>query len=245
MSRADSSDSAFRQLPLRFETRDVFSFDTLVTGSNELAVGIVRLAALAEGETQVYIWSPAAGGKSHLLQAACKLAAKNQRTVCYLPARQIIDQPVQILDDLEQLDLVCLDDIELMMQSVRWEEALFDLINRMRETGHCLLLAAASSPEALPVVLPDLRSRLSWGPVFQLHALSDADKRETLRIRARQRGLELPEKVADYLLRNYPRDLFGLFERLDRLDAASMAMQRRLTVPFVKSVLSKEEPGRE
>lgn len=240
MSRSDSFRSSFRQLPLRFETRDVFSFDTLVKGSNELAIGIVRQAALGAGEKQVYIWSPVSGGKTHLLQAACNLAASNQRSVCYLPAAQIIDQPVQSLDELEQLDLVCIDDIELMAQSAEWEEALFDLINRMRESGNSLLLAAASSPDALQISLADLRSRLAWGPVFQLHGLSDIDKRETLRIRARQRGLELPENVADYLLRNYPRDLFGLFERLDTLDVASMAMQRRLTVPFVKSVLSKE-----
>ncbi len=229
----------FNQLPLNFEVRDVFTFDTLVTGVNAVSAGIVQQCALGEGEKQVYIWSPPGGGKSHLLQAACNLAAKNQRTVCYLPAGQIINQPVQILDEIEQLDLVCLDDVDQLAQSRLWEEALFDLINRMREAGNSLLLAAAASPEAMQVQLPDLRSRLSWGPVFQLQALSDAEKHEALRLRANQRGLELPENVAEYLMRHYPRDLFGLFERLEVLDTASMAMQRKLTVPFVKSVLEK------
>ncbi len=229
----------FNQLPLNFEVRDVFTFDTLVTGVNTVSVGIIQQCALAEGEKQVYIWSPPAGGKSHLLQAACNLAAKNQRKVCYLPADQIIHQPVQILDGIEQLDLVCLDDVDQLAQSRLWEEALFDLINRMRETGNSLLLAAATSPDAMQVQLPDLRSRLAWGPVFQLQSLSDAEKYEALRLRANQRGLELPENVAEYLMRHYPRDLFGLFERLEVLDTASMAMQRKLTVPFVKSVLEK------
>lgn len=227
----------FRQLPLNFEVRDVFTFDTLVMGDNEISVGIAQQCALGEGEKQVYIWSSHGGGKSHLLQAACNLAAKKQRTVCYLPAGQIIDQPVQILEGIEQLDVVCLDDVELLAQSRNWEVALFDLINRMRESGNRLLLAAAAAPEALQVQLPDLRSRLSWGPVFQLQPLSDVDKYKALRIRAHQRGLELPENVAEYLMRHYPRDLFGLFERLEMLDTAAMAMQRRLTVPFVKSVL--------
>lgn len=229
----------FNQLPLNFEVRDVFTFDTLVTGVNAVSVGIIQQCALGEGEKQVYIWSPPASGKSHLLQAACNLAAKNQRKVCYLPAGQIINQPVQILDGIEQLDMVCLDDVDQLAQSQAWEEALFDLINRMRETGNSLLLAAATSPEAMQVQLPDLRSRLAWGPVFQLQSLSDAGKHEALRLRANQRGLELPENVAEYLMRHYPRDLFGLFERLEVLDTASMAMQRKLTVPFVKSVLEK------
>lgn len=227
----------FRQLPLNFEVRDVFTFDALVTGDNAISVGIVQQSALGKGEKQVYIWSSRGGGKSHLLQAACNLAAKNQRTVCYLPAEQIINQPVQIMDGIEHLDVVCLDDVELLAQSRTWEVALFDLINRMRETGNSLLLAAAAAPEALQVQLPDLRSRLSWGPVFQLQLLGDDDKYEALRIRALQRGLELPENVAEYLMRHYPRDLFGLFERLEMLDTAAMAMQRRLTIPFVKSVL--------
>lgn len=233
----------FRQLPLKFEVRDIFTFDTLVAGRNDVSVGIVQQCALGEGEKQIYIWSPQGGGKSHLLQAACNLAAKNQRTVCYLPAEQVIDQPVQILDDIEQVDVVCLDDVDQLIQSPAnsgaWEEALFDLINRMRETGNSLLLGAATSPEALQVQLPDLGSRLVWGPVFQLQPLSDADKHEALRKRANQRGLELPENVAEYLMRHYPRDLFGLFERLEKLDTAAMVMQRKLTIPFVKSVLEE------
>lgn len=239
MSPTQQTMPQFRQLPLKFEVRDAFTFDTLVTGVNAVPAGIVQQCALGEGEKQVYIWSPPGGGKSHLLQAACNLAAKNQRTVCYLPAHQIIDQPVQILDGVEQLDVVCLDDVDQLAQSRTWEEALFDLINRMRETGNSLLLAAATSPEAMNIQLPDLRSRLAWGPVFQLQPLSDAEKYDALRLRANQRGLELPENVAEYLIRHYPRDIFGLFERLDMLDTAAMAMQRKLTIPFVKSVLEK------
>ncbi|MDH3343487.1 MAG: DnaA regulatory inactivator Hda [Gammaproteobacteria bacterium] len=237
MSQPGNINKSFRQLPLYFGVRDIFSFDTLITGSNQVAIGIVQQCAMGDGEKQVYIWSPHSEGKSHLLQAACHQAAKNQRTVCYLPVAEIIDFSVQVLDELEQLDLVCLDGIELMAQLPEWEEALFDLINRMRESGNSLLLAASLSPEALAIKLPDLRSRLAWGPVFQLQSLSDAEKREALCIRAQQRGLEMPDNVAEYLIRHYPRDLFGLFERLDVLDEAAMAMQRRLTVPFVKSVL--------
>jgi len=100
-----------------------------------------------------------------------------------------------------------------------------------------LLLASAVAPDAMSIQLPDLRSRLTWGPVFNLHDLDDAAKLSALRQRAHQRGLELGEPVAEYLLRRYPRDLSSLFEKLDQLDVASMALQRRLTIPLVKSVL--------
>ena len=91
------------------------------------------------------------------------------------------------------------------------------------------------------MILPDLRSRLGWGPVFHLRELDDEDKIKAMQKRADQSGLEMADNVANYLLTHYPRDLFDLFERLDHLDRASMAMQRRLTIPFVKSVLEADD----
>ena len=173
------------------------------------------------------------------LQAACNQASLSQQSVCYLPAAEIITASGLVFDGLEQLDLVCIDDIHLFMQQDAWEEALFDLINRMRESGKRLLFASAQPLEALVINLPDLRSRLAWGPVFQLIELDDEDKIMALRVRSEQYGLELAENVGRYLLSHYPRNLFELFERLDRLDRASMAMQRKLTIPFIKSVLQQ------
>jgi DnaA family protein len=232
--------SVFRQLPLSFEPREVFSFSSYISGDNEIAVATLRQCAISGtgAEKQLYLWSGETLGKSHLLQAACNLAAKQQAAVCYLPAAEIIDQPVQLLDDLEQLDLLCIDDIQLFAGNAAWEEALFNLINRIRGSDCKLLMSASLAPEKLPVRLPDLRSRLVWGPVFQLRELGDSQKREALTLRAQMRGLELPENVADYLLRHYPRDLFGLFERLEKLDTAAMALQRKLTIPFIKTVFS-------
>lgn len=231
--------SVYRQLPLRFEPREVFSFGSYVAGENALALAMVEQLAAADGEKQLYLWSSGAQGKSHLLQAACIQAAKAGAAVCYLPVAEIIHQPVALFEGLEQLELLCLDDVQLLAGHAQWEEALFDLINRIRASDCRLLLSATQAPEKLAVRLPDLGSRLVWGPVIQLHALNDADKRKALQTRARLSGLELPENVADYLLRHYPRDLFGLFERLEKLDTAAMALQRKLTIPFVKSVLDQ------
>jgi len=228
------------QLPLGFEAGELFTFDSFVAGSNSVAAGLAQQMAQGKGETQLYFWGEAGLGKSHLLQASCNLAAKNQHTVCYLTQAEILGQSADIFDGLEQIELVCLDDIDTWLVDEMWETALFDLINRVRENHSCLMLASAHSPDENFVKLPDLRSRLSWGPVFHLQNLSDKEKYLALSFRARQSGLELPENVADYLMQRYPRDMFGLFERLAVLDKASMAMQRRLTIPLVKSVFIEE-----
>ena len=228
---------SYQQLPLSFEPRERYTFDAFVPGPNQLAVDLVRQLAGGGGERQMLIWGEAGSGKSHLLQAACNLASRSRRTVCYLPALEIADASPLVLDGLEQLELVCVDDIDALLKSRVWEEALFDLINRIRDAGKSLLLASGRSPERCKTTLADLRSRLSWGPVFHLRELSDEGKMSAMQKRADQSGLEMPDNVARYLLTHYPRDLFDLFERLELLDQASMAMQRRLTIPFVKSVL--------
>jgi len=60
-----------------------------------------------------------------------------------------------------------------------------------------------------------------------------------LKLRARHRGLELPEETAQYLLRRLPRDMATLYDWLDLLDVAALAAKRRLTVPFVREVLAR------
>ncbi len=227
------------QLPLGFEPGELFTFESFVAGNNSVATGLAQQTALGKGEKQLYFWGDSGLGKSHLLQASCNLAAKNQQTVCYLTQAEIKNQSADMFDGLEQIELICLDDIETWLMDETWEVALFDLINRVRENNNRLMLASVHPPDELPIKLPDLRSRLSWGPVFQLQGLSDKEKYQALRYRAKQSGLELPENVADYLMQRYPRDMFGLFERLAVLDKASMAMQRRLTIPLVKSVFGE------
>lgn len=228
------------QLPLGFEPGELYTFDSLVTGENAVAAALAQQTALGTAEKQMYFWGESGLGKSHLLQACCNLAAKNQRTVCYLTQAEISGQSTDMFDGLEQISLICLDDIETWLIDDTWETALFNLINRVRENNNCLMMASAHPPEEAFVRLPDLRSRLSWGPVFQLRSLADKDKFQALRYRANQNGLELPENVADYLMQRYPRDMFGLFERLAVLDKAAMATQRKLTIPLVKSVFAEE-----
>jgi DnaA family protein len=114
---------------------------------------------------------------------------------------------------------------------------MFNLFNRVQGAGHALVFAGFDKPAACGITLPDLVTRLAAGPVFTLQALDEQAVQAALQLRARGRGLELPDETAQFLLRRLPRDLTSVFDLLDRLDQASMVEQRRLTIPFVKSVL--------
>ncbi|MFN2330008.1 MAG: DnaA ATPase domain-containing protein, partial [Chromatocurvus sp.] len=142
-----------------------------------------------------------------------------------------------VLEGLEQYPLVAIDDVQAIAGQTAWEEALFHLYNRLRDAGGRLLSAASLAPEQLALHLPDLRSRLAWGALYALRPADDVTRGQILMVRAQASGLELPEETAQFLLRRYPRDLPALIDLLGRLDQAALVSQRRLTVPFVRSVL--------
>lgn len=222
------------QLPLQIKLNDAATFENYLTAGNHAIAALLRAAS----EPYLYLWSDAVTGKSHLLQAACHL--QGQGEAIYLPLAELAAQPAQILEGLEQFALVGLDDIHLIAGHDDWELQLFHLYNRLREQGGRLCVAGKYSPAQSNIQLADLVSRLNWGPVFQLQALQDRQKISAMQLRAGQRGFELPDEVANFLLARYPRDLHSLFTLLDRLDFASLQAQRRLTIPFVKQFLAGE-----
>jgi DnaA-homolog protein len=228
------------QLPLGVRLRDDATFANYYPGANAAALGYVeRLCEPEAGWTEslIYLWGGAGVGCSHLLQAACLRFEQLNEPAVYLPLRELVDYGPPILDNLEQYELVCLDDLDAVAGRRDWEEALFHLFNRLRDSGRRLLLSAACSPRELAVGLPDLQSRLTLALVFQLQSLSDEDKLRALQLRASRRGLQLSDEVGRFILTRGTRSMSALFELLERLDQASLQAQRKLTIPFLKETL--------
>lgn len=228
------------QLPLGVRLRDDATFANYYPGANAAALGYVERLCEAEAgwaESLIYLWGGAGVGRSHLLQAACLRFEQCGEQAVYLPLAELVEYGPTMLDNLEQCELVCLDDLDAVAGRSDWEEALFHLFNRLRDSGRRLLLAASSSPRELPVKLADLQSRLTLALVFQLQSLSDEDKLRALQLRASRRGLHLSDEVGRFILTRGERSMSALFELLERLDQASLQAQRKLTIPFLKETL--------
>ena len=248
-SRYGNSAMPARQLPLDLRLRDHSRFETFHAGGNALAAATLKAMVAGAGgaaERQVFVHGGAGSGKTHLLQAACHEAFAQRRSCAYLPLEELQSlDPSAVLEGMDGLELLVLDDLHAVAGLQEWERALFGLINRVREQRGQMLLAARASPEAIGYRLPDLTSRLGWGPVFRLDQPGDLELKAILQKRAALRGLELSGAVADYLLRHECRDLEVLLNLLHRLDLAALAEQRRLTIPFIREQLRRPPPGRE
>ena len=189
-------------------------------------------------EPFIFLWGAPGCGLTHLLQGACHYAQTLGKTFQYLPLRELAGYaPDELFNGLEELDFVVLDALDEVINRPEWELALFNLFNRLRDAGKLLLVAAVHGPQELPVTLPDLKSRFQWGTVFHVHTLDDEQKQAALQFRARARGLELSDEVSAFIIQRLPRDMNELFLQFNRLDHASLAEQRKLTIPFVKKIL--------
>ncbi|KXI29462.1 DnaA regulatory inactivator Hda [Paraglaciecola hydrolytica] len=231
------------QLSLPVLLKDRLSFDNFVVGDNQQLVDHLIAVASAVEQSPALVWltycfAESGLGKSHLLFASSYLAEQSQQSCVYLSFRDKSQLSLEMLEGLEAYSLICLDDIECIEDDLAWQVALFDLINRIKEQGQSRLILCARFPlQALPLQLPDLLSRLSWGVSFRIVPLNDNERCKALILRAEQRGLVMSLEVAKYLLNHLQRDLPALIACLDKLDELSLQQQRKLTIPFVKSTL--------
>lgn len=200
-------------------------FDNYVMGRNVELLSALRHALLSgEGECGLYIWGEQGAGKSHLLRAAVAYAKQSGQSSVY--AQGCVPDAAEV---------VAVDDVEKLDQEA--QIALFALYNNQRESGGKLLVGGLCAPAHL-ALRDDLRTRLGWGLVYQIHALSDDEKTKAIQQHAKLRGFELPDEVTQYLLRHGRRDLPYLLEMVDKLDDQCLRIKKRAaTVPLLKEVM--------
>ena len=206
-------------------------FDNFVVGRN--AELVQQLRAIADGsavQKMLYVWGEPGSGRTHLLKAAVE--------VCTFPALYIKGGE----DVIEGLNarLIAIDDVETLDDAA--QIAAFHLYNRLREEGGAFMASGSVAPSQL-ALRADLRTRLTWGLVYNITRLTDEEKMEALNHHAQQRGFELKTDVANYLLRHGKRDMPGLIAVLDALDRYSLETKRPITLPLMRDLLQETLAG--
>lgn len=253
----DTGKGTPRQLTFRLSLDDEATFDNFYSkgGSRNAALTLLlrqSVAHFASDNKQsgsgtvlrdfIWLFGPQGAGCSHLLQAVCHDADALGLQAFYLDfSVQLSSQQTgltpDVLQGLESVSVLCLDSIELLQGHAEWEQALFNLYNRMAELQTPLIVATKTSPMYLGFGLPDLNSRMQSAAVFQLETLSDDDKADALKLRAQRRGFELSDEVAAYLVSRSERSMSSLFDVLQRLDQHSLETQRKVTLPLLKTLM--------
>lgn len=216
-----------RQLILNIQPEAEPRFDNFLPGDNlELLLALDTLARGELKEFVVYVWGAPGSGRSHLLRATHAEAVGHGRPAVFPSGLALPEElpSLLVVDDVDGLDAEA-------------QVRLFDLINQARDGAGTVLAAGPCAPMQL-ALREDLATRLSWGLVFGLRPLNEADRATAIKERAAARGLLLPDEVARYLLTYGRRDLPSLLATVDALDVYSMSLKRPVTVALAREVLS-------
>ena len=232
----------YPQLNLDIQLRVEFRLDNFIAAAPaaiELQQRLSQLTALREDQP-LFIHGDHGAGKSHLLQSACQLAGELEFSCCYLPLTEITQATPNLFTNLEQLDLICIDDVHTLAGQPDWETALFNLFNHCRDQQCRLIFASRLRPTECGFQLADLTSRLGWGVVYALPNLDDSHKRMLVNQRAKELGLTFDEATCDYIMQRCHRQTGQLMQFLDQLDQHSLAGQRKITIPLVREVIGQQ-----
>lgn len=222
-----------KQLVLDLGAEPAHRLETFQVGENaELAYMMHLFAQRTSREHFAYLWGETGAGKTHLLQALA--ATPGSRYIAHdAPADQFAMAP--------DVSLYLLDDTNLL--SPERQIDAFALFNQIREHGAAYLVATGPVPPAVLHVREDLRTRMGWGLVYQVHGLSDDQKIAALTQAAEARGLTLSASVLPYLLSHFKRDMRSLSTMLDALDQYSLETQRPVTLPLLRDLLLQGTPN--
>ena len=224
-----------KQIALDIGLATAPAFSNFFTGPNNAALSHLQLWSRSPLRSPVptYLWGQPGSGKTHLLKAAAGALQLQGARVGWLDA-SIIEPP----EFNESWSAVILDECHLY-SAVQQQAAFNWFINAVSSADGQPrgVLAAGEVPPADLLLRDDLRSRLGWGHVYELHALSEPERRGVLRAQADARGIFLSDEVISFVLSRFSRDLSSLMQLLDQLDGYALQTQRAVTVPLLKAML--------
>lgn len=224
------------QMALPLAHSDKASFDNYWHGDNSELISAVR-SSIETGEPKVvYFYGRPGSGRSHLLYAAMRLAKEEIINTSYLSLDDANVGP-ELLSVVDVEHVVCVDNIQIWAGSESRERALFTLFEQIKHASGQLIVSASQPPENAGFVLRDLISRLSSGLIYPLYDLNEEQQLEAIRMRANQRGLSISDDTVRYLISRSSRETSELFSILDKIDKASLAEKRRITIPFLQRLL--------
>ena len=218
----------YNQIPIDFGFFTVKTFDNFIIGSNKKLYN--SLQNLINSDQLILIYGSKSSGKTHICEALC-----NE----YPDSSTFIDTKTNLLNLVPRdfYELLVIDDLDQLISSKQDEERLFTLINNQILHKKPVVISSSKDVDNCVIYLKDLSSRLLSDKIFTISDLSDSDKIDMMTLYCSQRGLEIDEKVLQYIMTNCSRDLYFLCALIKNLDRASLSMRRKITIPFIKKVV--------
>lgn len=230
-----------------------YAFKNLVVGPfNEMA----QAAAWAVSETPgtaynpLFLYGGVGLGKTHILQAIGNKIIENHsnKKVRYVPTERFISGIVNSIrnhniesfkSEHQKTDVLIIDDIQFLAGKEKTQEEFFHLFNSLYENNKQIILSSDRLPKSIPSLEERLRSRFEGGMIADI-GLPDYETRlAILKTKAKQRGIDLPEKILGFISSNIKNNIRELEGALNRLVAYQKLNNKTPDLEIAKSLLKK------
>ena len=225
-----------RQLALQIQINERASLNNFfVSKKNNKTFQILKNILLdSDKGVQIFIDDLGSNGKSYLLQAICNDFSNSNNSSIYIPMQEAINLDPSILEGVSELNLICIDDIDLINKRREWEIALFNLINECYEK-ECFLLLSGSINKL--EAIPDLVSRIKKMETLRLEAIDDDELLEATKAISKNLNIEISDKNMNYLINNSKRDIKTIFRTLSQLEKESLERKKSIGLNLIKEVI--------
>ena len=242
-----------RQIALDLGHTPKPTLDNFIATGNENLIAVLKdiqsrwqnskdKSALNVDTKMIHLWGASGSGRTHLLSALQLQASELGINAYLLNHDSSMDEwracADVLIENNQAPGLLCVDDIDHLSEFA--QGALFRLHNLIREASHQHLITTSLAPSSNLQIREDLKTRLVWGLVFQMHALSDSEKLQALQQAATERGLQISNEVAPWLLKPFHRDMPSLMSLLEALDNYSLETKRAISLPLLKEMLAQK-----
>ena len=229
-----------KQLIFPFQINQKASFDSFFCSPDNQNL-MTRLADIVSSQdtSELIIHGEEGSGKSFLMQAVCNELSSAEKQFAFIPMKKAFNMGVEIFQNLGSLDVVCIDDLQLILDNQDWETALFNLINECQQSNCSLMLSlGGTQPLDESVILPDLLSRIKRMEFIALHAVQDEFFNQAIDFVAQQLDIKIEEAELEFLLKHQTRIFSLLVENIITLDNQAASLKRKITIPLIKETLN-------
>ena len=225
-----------RQLALQIQINERASLNNFfVSKNNNKTIQVLKnILFSSDSGAQVFIDDLGSNGKSYLLQAICNDFSNSNNSSIYIPMQEAINLDPSILEGVSELNLICIDDVDLINKRREWEIALFNLINECYEKD-CFLLLSGSINKL--EAIPDLVSRIKKMETLRLEAINDDELLEATQAISKNLNIEISDKNMNYLINNSKRDIKTIFRTLSQLEKESLERKKSIGLNLIKEVI--------
>ncbi len=229
-----------------------YTFDNFVVGkTNEFAYAAARKVAESRNISfnPLFLYSGVGLGKTHLMHAIAWHIKQQDpsRNIVYLSAEKFMYKFVRALrykdttafkEQFRSVDVLMVDDVQFMGGKDTTQEEFFYTFNSLIEEGRQIIISADKSPADLEGIEARLKSRLGCGLVADIHPTDFDLRMGILNSKAKQLGLELPQKVAEFLATKITSNIRELEGALRRVIAHSQLLSNHeITLDMTQDIL--------